>query len=173
MSMKVCPQCGYYAKPDERYCHHCGTELIFADETRQGVVDTYRGYVQIIGIVEIVLGFFDLVIGVIIALITALVTVLITNGEIDMGDMGDVPPVDANLIAGFIGVLLGFIALLFVIIAIVSIVSGIKLLQYKKSGRMGTMLIGAISLLNVPIGTAFGIGALYILTKPEVEQMFS
>jgi hypothetical protein len=35
------------------------------------------------------------------------------------------------------------------------------------------MVMGALSLINIPLGTIFGLFALYILTKPEAEALFN
>ena len=45
--------------------------------------------------------------------------------------------------------------------------------QYKNSGRIGTMVIGTLNLDNVPFGTLFWIAALYFLSQPEVEQLYT
>jgi hypothetical protein len=35
------------------------------------------------------------------------------------------------------------------------------------------MVIAAINVFNFPIGTIFGLFALYVLSRPEVEELFS
>jgi hypothetical protein len=57
--------------------------------------------------------------------------------------------------------------------AFVSIISGKHLLQYENSGRIGTMVIAALNLFNFPFGTVFAIAALYVLSQPEVEQLYT
>ncbi|UCG02660.1 MAG: hypothetical protein JSW11_01455 [Candidatus Heimdallarchaeota archaeon] len=61
---------------------------------------------------------------------------------------------------------------MFLIFGIAQIVYGRRLLQYKSSGRIGTIVAGVLHLLNVPFGTAFGLAALFILTRPEVIDLF-
>ncbi|MFX0152604.1 MAG: hypothetical protein ACFFAJ_17605 [Candidatus Hodarchaeota archaeon] len=72
----------------------------------------------------------------------------------------------------FLAVLLGGIGVICFVYAFVSILSGKKLLQYENSGRIGTMVIAALNLLNFPFGTVFAIEALVVLSRPEVEQLY-
>ena len=72
-----------------------------------------------------------------------------------------------------ISVLLFVIAVVCFVYAFVSIISGKRLLQYQNSGRIGTMVIGALDLFNFPFGTVFGIAALYVLSQPEVVQLYT
>ncbi|MFX0093147.1 MAG: hypothetical protein ACFFBD_15425, partial [Candidatus Hodarchaeota archaeon] len=41
------------------------------------------------------------------------------------------------------------------------------------SGRIGTMIFGVLSLFAFPLGTLYGFFKLYILTRPEVEALFT
>ena len=76
-------------------------------------------------------------------------------------------------IAPFLSVLVFSIAVLCFVYAFVSIISGKRLLQYESSGRIGTMVIGTLNLFNFRFGTYFGVAALYILTQPEVERLYT
>ena len=78
----------------------------------------------------------------------------------------------AFYVVAFLAVLFLFIAALLILYAVFSFLYAHRLMDYKESGRIGTMIIGGINLINIPFGTAFGIAALAILTKPEVENMF-
>ncbi|MFX0086056.1 MAG: hypothetical protein ACFFAU_10290, partial [Candidatus Hodarchaeota archaeon] len=72
----------------------------------------------------------------------------------------------------FLSVLLFFIALIVLAYAFAAILCGKRLLQYQNSGRIGTMVIAALNLFNIPFGTIFGVAALYVLSQPEVEQLY-
>jgi hypothetical protein len=132
----------------------------------------YKSNIQIIGIVEIVVGILALIGGFLAAIAGIILpTLIVTDGSVTHGP-------EANTTAefpaaAFIGILAFMLAILLLIYAIGAIVSGRRLLQYENSGRIGTMIIGAISLISFPLGTIFGIAALYILSKPEVEQLFN
>jgi exosortase/archaeosortase len=117
----------------------------------------------------IVFGVFALLIGLLLAAVVPLLFYLIRS---------DVLEFDTDMsmllrIAPFISVILFVIALLFLLYAFVSILSGKRLLQYNNSGRVGSMVIGSLNLLNFPFGTIFCIASLYILSQPEVVQLYS
>ena len=69
-------------------------------------------------------------------------------------------------------ILLLLLASALIAFGVVQIVFGAGLMKYTKWGQMGTMVLGALNLLNVPFGTAFGIAALYYLTRPEAQDLF-
>jgi len=127
-------------------------------------VQDYKGYIQIIGVVEIVFGIFALLIGSLLILVVPLL-----DYALQFETENSVPPE----LMPFLSVLLVGIAVVCFVYAFVSILSGKRLLQYDNSGRIGTMVIGALNLLNFPFGTLFGLAALFILSRPEVEQLYT
>ena len=65
--------------------------------------------------------------------------------------------------------------LLFVVIllcAIPGIAAGIGLLDFRPWARIVSIVIGALYIFNVPIGTALGVYALWVLLTPETEDLF-
>jgi len=166
MSLNECPNCGELAKPNEFFCQSCGTALTRPDRPRTREI---RGYVQIIAVVEIVFGIVGLIGSAFIGFFAAFIPALMTEGVFET----DSPALTSSTLTTFVAVFIGFLAIVLVIFSLAAIISGIKLVQYKNSGRIGTMIIGAFSLFIIPVGTIFGVAALYILTKPEVEPLFS
>ncbi len=177
MSQKTyCPNCGALYFPEDQFCSKCGalvnstssTEEITQskpktlDSTR---IQEYKSYIQIIGIVEIVFGVLGLVVGGFAIILAGFFSSIIEGDEVDTPNESEV--------ADFVTAMIFLAAILIILFGIVAIISGKKLMEYQKSGRIGTMLIGALSLLNIPIGTIFGVFVLYILTRPEVEELFS
>ncbi len=167
MSLNECPNCGELAKPNEFFCQACGTALTSPQRPRTKEI---RGYIQIIGTVEIVFGIMGIVISLFIAFFAAFIPALVSEGVLESSEESSMQTSETLMV--FLAILIALIALMFVIFSIAAILSGIKLMQYKNSGRIGTMIIGAFSLFIVPVGTIFGVAALYILTKPEVEPLF-
>ncbi len=65
------------------------------------------------------------------------------------------------------GLLVFFIMLL---AALPALFAGIGILQRREWGRILGIIVAVIALFNIPFGTAFGIYALIILTRPEAQQ---
>ncbi len=62
--------------------------------------------------------------------------------------------------------------LFFALLGIPKIFAGIGLLKMKEWGRILTLIVSFISLLNVPLGTALGVYSIVILMKEESIQNF-
>ena len=165
MSLNECPNCGELAKPNEFFCQSCGTALTRPDRPRTKEI---RGYIQIIGVVEIVFGIVGILVSAFFGIFAAFIPALMSEDVLDASDGA----LTSQTVATFVAVFIAFLAIVFVIFSLAAILSGIKLMQYRNSGRIGTMIIAAFSLFVIPVGTIFGVAALYILTKPEVEPLF-
>jgi hypothetical protein len=138
-------------------------------------LSSFRGYIQIIGIVEIMFGIFALIIGLVLVCLVPLIYYVLSNEVIDFRSMDveiDNPALLQKLLP-FVSVFIFIIALVCLIYAFASIISGKRLLQYENSGRIGTMVIAALNIFNFPFGTIFAIAALYVLSQPEVEQLYT
>jgi hypothetical protein len=64
------------------------------------------------------------------------------------------------------------ILILLIIYGIFNILAGVSLYRFNSFGRIGTMINGALGILNVPIGTIFGVASIYLLTRPEADVVF-
>jgi hypothetical protein len=72
-------------------------------------------------------------------------------------------------VLGVIGVVVSVIILA---VSVPGVVAGIGLLKYRPWSRMLTIVLSALDLLNVPIGTALGIYGLWVLLSPPGEALF-
>lgn len=73
-------------------------------------------------------------------------------------------------ILGFIGTIAASAMLL---LAVPSIVAGIGVLQRREWGRVIALIVGAISLLDFPLGTALGVYTLWLLMDNETRLLFA
>lgn len=169
--MYSCPNCGASVVTQDLFCQACGIDLTKIQSSQvtklSARINEYQGYIQVLGYVEMVFGVLILVIGLFVVIIAVFVPLLMLQG-IAPDDLGS----STELVAIFIGSLLFVTALLVFIFGIAHIVYGRRLLQYRSSGRVGTIVIGVLHLINIPFGTVFGLAALYILTRPEVIDLF-
>ena len=112
-------------------------------------------HIKILGWLYIVTGALGVVVGVLIFLIMGIAGA--ASGE-----------AGAALAAGGIGF---FVAILIAVMCLPSIIAGWGLLKRKSWSRMLAIVLGAISLLSVPVGTALGVYTLWALTKPEAQAL--
>ena len=76
----------------------------------------------------------------------------------------------AGLLAGGIGVVF---AVFIIALSLPGIIAGWGLLKRKSWSRMLAIVLGALNLLNLPIGTALGIYTIWALTKPESQALLN
>ena len=120
-------------------------------------------HVKILGILNIVYGGLAVLAGVIVLVVMGGIATLV--GASDQSGDGQV----AVPILGGIG---GIVFLICLILGLPSLIGGIGVLQYKSWGRILVIVLSAIHLFNIPLGTALGIYGFWVLLKPETEQMF-
>ena len=72
----------------------------------------------------------------------------------------------------FVRPLLMLIACALLVKAIIGIAAGVGLLQRQPWGRTLGIVLGIISLFNVPFGTALGIYTLWVLMSPNADQEY-
>jgi hypothetical protein len=121
-------------------------------------------HVRIVSILQIVVG----VLGVLAGLF---VLALFGFGGAMAGLAGQNDP-EALVAAPILGVI-GVALFLFILLASVpGIVAGIGLLKFKPWSRILTIVVSALNLMNVPLGTALGVYSLWVLLNQDVELLF-
>jgi hypothetical protein len=73
-------------------------------------------------------------------------------------------------VLGFAGTAL---ALFLGVFALPSLVTGYGLINYKPWARIVGIILSAISLINIPIGTIIGAYGLWVLLNKDTERLFS
>ena len=59
------------------------------------------------------------------------------------------------------------LAAFFIVVSIPGVIAGIGLLQGKSWARVLTLIVGAIGLLDIPVGTALGVYTFWVLMRDE------
>lgn len=77
---------------------------------------------------------------------------------------------EATRILGLVAVV---VSIFLVMLALPGILAGIGLLKGKRWGRILTIIVGILSLINFPIGTAVGVYTLWVLLKDEVVDFLA
>jgi hypothetical protein len=65
-----------------------------------------------------------------------------------------------------------FVCVLCLVVGLPGLVGGIGLLQYQPWARITIIVISALDLIHIPIGTALGIYGFWVLLNPQTEAMF-
>jgi hypothetical protein len=120
-------------------------------------------HVKALGIIYVVLGA--------LGILGALVVLLLFGGL--AGIAGGVADHDARVAVPILGGLGGFLFLLLLVFSLPAVIAGVGLLQFRPWGRVLGIVMSAINLLNVPIGTAIGIYGLWTLLNRETELLFA
>jgi hypothetical protein len=124
-----------------------------------------RDHVRILAYLHIVFGS--------LGLLCALVVLLVFGGI--AGVVGAANPHDMEAwhvaipVIGLVGLAIcGFVMLL----SIPGIIAGVGLLKFRPWARILAIVLSALDLLHVPLGTALGIYGLWVLLNAETERLF-
>lgn len=113
-------------------------------------------HIKIVGMINIVFGVLGL-------MIAGIVFIAVAGGGILSGDS------EAIMITSIVAVSVSSIIAIF---SIPEIIAGWGILKMKSWGRIFGVVIAVLDLISIPIGTAFGIYALWVLMNEETEQIF-
>jgi hypothetical protein len=117
-----------------------------------------------IGTHIMIVGWFNIVASAIFVFLALLGFFFFTGLGIASGDSEAMPILSVVGCAAF---------MLFGIFAVPGVFAGWGLLTRKPWGRVLGIVVAILDLFNIPIGTAFGIYALWVLTEPEAEAYFA
>jgi hypothetical protein len=120
-------------------------------------------HVKILGILHIVFSSLCILGGIIALVVLGGVASIVGATDQSADSAAAIP------ILGGIGMLVFVICL---IIGLPGMVGGIGLLQYRSWARIVVIVLSAIDLLNIPIGTALGIYGFWVLMNKETEALF-
>lgn len=122
-----------------------------------------REHVKIVAILNIALG----CLGVLGALF-----ILAAAGTLAGFIAGWVDPADAAAAAPIVAAIGIAIAIFLLILSLPSIIGGWGLLRFRPWARILMIVISALDLLHVPIGTAIGVYGLWVLLSEQTQVLF-
>ncbi|MFH1234029.1 MAG: hypothetical protein V1493_00235 [Candidatus Diapherotrites archaeon] len=124
--------------------------------------------VTIVAALYLVQGIFALLAGLAIILLGSAFASMIpgmtltgTNGQVDAAAAG-----------GIFGAIIGVIGIIVLVLAILSLLVGWFLLKGKNWARWVAIVLGVLSLLNIPIGTLIGIVTIYFLLIDKAGKAY-
>jgi hypothetical protein len=123
-----------------------------------------ESHIKTLGILHVILGSMGLL---------GAIAILFVFGGL-AGLVGSTAPVgDSAIAVPILGGIGGLLAMLLLVFSLPGFIGGIGLLSMAPWSRIFMIVISALHLLHVPIGTALGIYGLWVLTKPETEALLS
>ena len=125
-------------------------------------VNPMATHVKVVAVIEIVFASL-LALGALVLLFAFGVGTAVTGSQDEVP--GFVPGIIASLGLLFVGLLAA--------VAILGFVGGMGLLNGKRSGKVPTFIFAGLSLLSIPFGTAYGIYAIVILTRPDTDRLLA
>jgi len=156
-----CDGCGAGVQPGQGFCSRCGKQVVgpvMALQPRRGRV---QEHVHLLGIFWLAISAFNT--------IGALVLFIIANTLFPhLREMGAPPEVPG----GFLHVLLSAIAVLIMVKAACGFIAGWGLLQREPWARVVALVLGFISLFNIPLGTAVGVYTLWVLLPRQSQEEY-
>lgn len=80
---------------------------------------------------------------------------------------------DAAIAIPILGIAGTALAVFLGLFALPSLITGYGLLHYKPWARIVGIILSAISLINIPIGTIVGVYGLWVLLNKDTERLFN
>ena len=80
---------------------------------------------------------------------------------------------DAAIAIPILGIAGTMLVVFLLVFAVPGLVTGYGLLNYKPWARIVGIVLSAINLINIPLGTVLGGYGLWVLLSKETEQLFS
>jgi hypothetical protein len=152
-----CDSCGVALQAGQGYCTRCGKQVIGPMVAGSGRV---ARHVRLLGILWIAYSAISLIGGVVLVIVSHTVF-----GPLGLPNMPGGPP-------NFIRPLLFVIGCALLVKAAAGIAAGLGLMQRQEWGRVLAIVLGVISLFNIPFGTALGIYTLWVLVSPHAQEEY-
>lgn len=152
-----CSRCGAQLGEGQRYCSHCGTPVGLAVVPAQVATTRLARHVQLLGVLWIVASALNLLGAAVLLLLSLVFSV-----------PSDLPPFARYFVSG----LFTFLGVLLLAKALAGFAAGFGLLQRASWARVLALVLGFLSLLNLPLGTLLGIYTIWVLLPQESAEAY-
>ena len=121
-------------------------------------------HVTILGVLYVAFG--------VLGLLSALAVLVFFGGVAGLVGVAATSEPDAAIAAPILGVIAIVVFTVLVVLSLPGLVVGVGLLKLQPWARVGAIILSALNLLNVPIGTLLGAYGLWVLLSAEGEAAF-
>jgi phage shock protein PspC (stress-responsive transcriptional regulator) len=150
-----CDGCGAAVQPDQTFCSRCGKQIVGVIHSMLPVRGRVAGHVQLLGILWLAISAFNSVAG--------LVLYIVANTIFAPGRTGG---------AAFLHPLLTVIGIFVLAKSALGFIAGWGLMQRESWARTLALVLGFVSLFNIPFGTAVGVYTIWVLLPEQSEQEY-
>ena len=155
-----CDQCGAPLQSGQQRCARCGKEVLRRIEAVYVQRNRVQEHVRLRAILWMAYSALTVVGGIVL--------IVISNTLFGRLSQAGPPPEVTSWLRPFLTV----IGYLILAKAAASLIAGLGLLQREPWGRTLTLVVGFISLFNIPIGTALGVYTLWVLLPAQSEEEY-
>ena len=155
-----CDQCGAPLQSGQQRCARCGKEVLRRIEAVYVQRNRVQEHVRLLAILWMAYSALTVVGGIVL--------IVISNTLFGRLSQAGPPPEVTSWLRPFLTV----IGSLILAKAAASLIAGLGLLQREPWGRTLTLVVGFISLFNIPIGTALGVYTLWVLLPAQSDEEY-
>ena len=159
-----CDSCGTQIQAGQSFCPRCGKAIVGAVQPGSSRVARHA---QLLGILWIAYSAFTGLAAFFILVFFRHMLPMILRAQ---PPQHNGPP--PEVVFGFMMPFMHMISIILLCKAALGIVAGVGILQRADWSRMLALIVGCISLINAPFGTALGIYTLWVLLSPNAELEF-
>ena len=159
-----CDSCGAQIQTGQSFCPRCGKAIVGAPQPGSSRVAQHAQLLGILWIAySVVLALFSVFM---LTFFNHMLPIIIQSQP---QPRNGPPP---ELIFGFMRPFLHVMSILLMCKAAAGIIAGVGILQRADWSRMLAIVVGCISLISFPFGTAIGVYTLWVLLSPNAELEF-
>ena len=156
-----CDGCGAAVQPGQTFCSRCGKQIVGAPVVMQPRRGRVQEHLHLLSILWLAVSALHAVGGVVLYIVANTIFAHLH----EMGAPQEVP-------TGFLRPLLSVIAILILAKAACGFIAGWGLMHRERWGRIIALVLGFVSLFNIPFGTAIGIYTLWVLLPSQSQQEY-
>jgi len=162
-----CDRCGNTVTQGQTYCSSCGKSLavpaaVAAPMAAPPSQNRVANHIQVLGILWLVAA----------ALLLLPALFLYMFGRVFSAFGSDFPPGAPPEVHAILHLVFSCLALFFLILGAAAVIAGWGLLKHEPWARILAVVLGFISLLHFPFGTALGIYTIWVLLSVNAEQEY-
>jgi len=155
-----CDGCGAVVQPGQGFCSRCGKQIVGPVAMMQQRPGRVQGHVQLLGILWLAISAFNTIGGVVLYVVA---NTLFAH----LHAMGAPEAPTA-----FLRPLLSVVGILILAKAACGFLAGWGLMRREPWARIVALVLGFLSLFNVPFGTAVGVYTLWVLMPAQSQEEY-